>query len=530
MGLYDIGSVKDVERARQPSAEGSAPAAAEVETALRKVGRRLIPLCMGVAIANHMDRSNLAYAALTFNRDLGFDGRVYALGTALFYAAFMLCMVPSNLVMVRVGLRSWLGFLLIAWGVVAACFSLVRSAWSFYLLRALLGIFEAGAFPACWHALTLFYPRSRITKPFAYLTIGTMVAQLIGSPIAAGLLSLDGVGGIRGWQWMFGVEGIPSVLLGACVFAFLPSSIAGARFLTQPEREALAAEVARNSAPGPAGRDLAGALVLLRMTVRNTRLWGAFLCGALSSIASHTYMTYTPILISNLLSGTALTSHVSVAAAAGTSSLLPVALAVVPYSLASAAAYAVAASAQRRNEHFFHVSISLALSGTMLALFAPLARASVAGGFVALSLSLAMGAAANGPATALVSRLCKGPEQVVALPLFSSFAVLGGVAGPLMAGAVLNTSGGFTLLTIIMGSVLLGTAALVFGLRFYVMATGGIDSAVPTKLRLEDDAPPSPSSALCSGNALCVVLGRDSPRALAARSPKAPGSPGATNA
>lgn len=151
--------------------------------------------------------------------------------------------------------------------------------------------------------------------------------------------------------------------------------------------------------------------------------------------------TLLPLFVSpySRCSGTVLTNDVSVAAKEGNKSLLPVALAVVPYTLASIISYAVAASAQRRNEHFYHVSACLLFSGTILALFPVLARAAVAGGFVSLSLSLAVGAAANGPATALVARLCKGPEQVVALPVFSSFAVLGGVAGPLLAGAVINT-------------------------------------------------------------------------------------------
>jgi hypothetical protein len=172
----------------------------------------------------------------------------------------------------------------------------------------------------------------------------------------------------------------------------------------------------------------------------NLRLWGAFLAGALSSVASHTFLAYTPIIISNLLDGKVLTNEVSVAQhGAGNKSLVPVALAVIPYTLASLVSWGVAHSVQRRNEHFYHISGCLFLSGTALALFPVMARASIAGGFVSLSLSLALGAAANGPATALVARLCKGPEQVVALPVFSSFAVLGGVAGPLMAGAIMNT-------------------------------------------------------------------------------------------
>lgn len=121
---------------------------------------------------------------------------------------------------------------------------------------------------------------------------------------------------------------------------------------------------------------------------------------------------YTPIIINSLLNGTALSNNASVAAAKGNNSLLPVALAVVPYTLASITSYFVAHSAQRRDEHFWHVSGCLLIAGVILALFPPLAKAAAAAGFVSLSLSLGIGAAANGPAWALVGRLCKGPEQV----------------------------------------------------------------------------------------------------------------------
>lgn len=105
----------------------------------------------------------------------------------------------------------------------------------------------------------------------------------------------------RGWQWLFLLEGVPSFILGLLVFTLLPGSISAARFLTPIEKEALEAEFARDRVPGPLGCDMKGALVLLRLMAGNIRLWGAFVCGALSSVSSHTYLTYTPIIISNLL-------------------------------------------------------------------------------------------------------------------------------------------------------------------------------------------------------------------------------------
>ncbi|KAI8463284.1 MAG: major facilitator superfamily domain-containing protein [Monoraphidium minutum] len=501
-----------------------------LESALRKVARRVVPLCMAIAMMNHLDRSNLAYAALSFNRDNGFDASVYALGSSLFFVSFCVFQVPSNLVMVRVGFRPWLAFLLVGWGCVAMSFMFINSRWSFYLCRILLGVFESGAFPAMWYALSVFFPRTRITKPFAYLTIGIMVANMVGSPLAAGLLALNGKGGLKGWQWLFLVEGAPSIMLGAIIFMLLPGSIASAKFLTPAEREALSVEVARDHVPGPLAKDLKGAAKLLRSVVRNGYMWIAFLCGTLTSVASHTYLTYTPIIINSLLNGTALSNNASVAAAKGSNSLLPVALAIVPYTLASISSYFVAHSAQRRDEHFWHVSSCLLAAGVILALFPPLAKAATWAGFISLSLSLGIGAAANGPAMALVGRLCKGNEQVVALPLFNSFSVVGGIIGPLLTGALMTRLGGFTWVTIIMGVLMVATGLLVLVLRAWVMHDGGLPDGgmrlasmlTRTSGHSSDGGAPTPQAA---ADELCVVVGGKGDGRADTLTTRTPGTP-----
>jgi hypothetical protein len=148
---------------------------------------------------------------------------------------------------------------------------------------------------------------------------------------------------------------------------------------------------------------------------------------------------YTPIIINNLLNGTALSNSASVAATKEGGGLKAVGLSVVPYTLAVVSAISVAHSVQKRDEHFLHVSCCLLLAGAILALFPALAAAHAAAGFLSLALSLAVGAGVNGPAMALVGRLCKGPEQVVAMPLFSSFSVLGGIVGPFIVNALMAT-------------------------------------------------------------------------------------------
>ncbi|KAI8463282.1 MAG: major facilitator superfamily domain-containing protein [Monoraphidium minutum] len=449
--------------------------AAELESALTKMGRNVLPLCAAVALMNHLDRSNLAYAALSFNRDNGFDASVYALGASLFFVSFCVCQVPANLIMVRVGFRPWLAFLLVGWGAVATSFMFITSPWSFYLCRILLGVFESGAFPAMWFALSVFYPRKRITKPYAYLTISVMGANMLGAPLAAGLIALDGKGGLKGWQWLFLVEGVPSILLAGVILLRLPTSIATAKFLSPRERDALAAAVSCDPVQGPLSYDFRTLMGLVRQVLANRYFWSMFACGTLASIAAASYIAYTPIIINALMEGNVLSSNVSVAASrGGSSSWKPVLLSMVPYTIGVGLSYVVAHSSQRRNEHFYHIIACLGSAGVLMALFAPLAKASAVAGFLSLTLSLAVSFAGQGPGMALIARLCKGREHVVAQPMSNTFNVIGGIVGPLLVAAIINTKGGFTWVTVIMGLVLFVTAIILLLTRFWVMHEGGL--------------------------------------------------------
>jgi hypothetical protein len=218
----------------------------------------------------------------------------------------------------------------------------------------------------------------------------------------------------------------------------LPDTIQDAKYLTQSERNALEAEVARHHSPGPIGNDLPGALALIKKVVKNPYYYLIFPTGFMIAMSASVYIAYTPIIISNLLRGTAL-GNATVAAAKGARDLRPVGLSVIPFFLAAVFSYLLAASSQKRDELFYHISGMLVPAGVLMALFSPLARWSVAAGFAALTLSLAMSFATNGPGLTVISRLCHGNEHIVALPLSNAFAIVGAIVGPLITGAIMRT-------------------------------------------------------------------------------------------
>lgn len=449
------------------------PPQTPLESALHKTGWNLMPLLVAIVIMNHLDRTNLAFASLTFNRDNRFDARIYSIGVAMFPISFCLFQVPANLIMVRVGFKRWLAFLLVAWGLVTMSFMFIRSPAGFFICRLLLGVFEAGAFPAMWWVISTFYPKKLITKPYTYLTIGIMVANILGAPLATGFLAMDGLGGLKGWQWLFLIEGIPAVLLGGITLYKTPSSVAEAAFLDPAERAALESEVQRHHAPGPIGNDIPGAIELVKRVLRNPYFYLVFFGALVGSTAAVIYIAYTPIIINNMLRGTAF-GNATVQAAKGAQDLRPVGLTVVPYSLAAVLAYIVATSSQRRNELFYHVASCSIIAGVLLLLFTPIARASLAAGFIVLSLSLAFCFGGNGPGMALIARICKGREQIVALPMANGFAAVGGIIGPLVAGAIMKTQKGFTWVFILMGILLITCGCCTLILRFWVLRNGGL--------------------------------------------------------
>jgi len=212
--------------------------ASELEAAtIRRVTLRLVPFLMVCYFVSFVDRVNLGFAALQMVRDLRLSSTVFGLGGGIFFLSYFLFEVPSNLVLARVGARLWIARIMITWGVLAAAMALITGPQSLYAMRFLLGAAEAGFFPGVMLYLTYWFPPKYRARIIALFTVAIPVSGFLGSPISAALLGLDGWLGIRGWQWMFIIEGIPAVLLGLLCLMVLTDRPAQARWLPADEQE-----------------------------------------------------------------------------------------------------------------------------------------------------------------------------------------------------------------------------------------------------------------------------------------------------
>ncbi|MDR3536278.1 MAG: MFS transporter [Acetobacteraceae bacterium] len=213
-------------------------------TTMRHVIGRFLPLLMIAYVSSFLDRVNAGFAALTANRDLGLSATAYGWGAGLFFVGYFLFEFPSNIILERVGARLWLARIMLTLGLLAAAMALVTGPLSFYTLRFLLGIAEAGFFPGVILFLTYWLPQRYRARCIGIFMLGVPVSSLVGSPISGLLLGLDGMLGFKGWQWLYMLEALPSIVLAGLCWWLLTDQPAKADWLAPAQREWLIATLA----------------------------------------------------------------------------------------------------------------------------------------------------------------------------------------------------------------------------------------------------------------------------------------------
>jgi ACS family tartrate transporter-like MFS transporter len=430
---------------------------------LARVSRRLIPFLLLLYILNFLDRVNVGFAALEMNRDLGFGPEVYGLGAGIFFLGYCLFEVPSNLVLYRTGARLWIARIMVTWGLTASAMMLVHTASSFYALRFLLGVAEAGFFPGIIFYLTYWYPAPERARAYAWFLAAIPVCGVIGGPVSGGLLGLDGRLGLQGWQWLFLLEGVPSVLVGLAVLRFLPDRPRNAGWLRPEEREWLEARLqaerdgsgaARDGASstpasdGAASHDAASHVASLRRALADPMVWWLGLSYFLLIVPLYGFALWLPQLIK--ASGDFTNFEVGVITA-------------IPYAVAAVGMVLVGRRSDRTGERYLYLALpALAGAGGFLAV----TRAGSPGVLVAALSLTAFGVLGwLGPFWALPTAFLREQAAAGGIALINSMGAFGGFVGPYLIGRVKQNTGLFTPGLLLLAGSLLAAAALAGGLR-----------------------------------------------------------------
>lgn len=206
---------------------------------VRRVAFRFIPFLMACYVVAWLNRVNLSFAALQMNKDLGLTETAYGLGAGLFFVTYCLCEIPSNLLLHRFGASRWIARIMLTWGVLAVATAFIRGPMSFYVMRLLLGAAEAGFYPGVLYFFTIWFPAAYRGRIIGLFLASIPITGIIGAPLSGWLLTLDGLNGLRGWQWLYIIEGLPAILLAPLVVLLIQDTPAKAKWLPEVDRARL---------------------------------------------------------------------------------------------------------------------------------------------------------------------------------------------------------------------------------------------------------------------------------------------------
>jgi len=412
-------------------------------SAYRKASLRVLPLIALGYGAAYIDRVNISFAALQMNRDLHFSATVYGFGAGLFFLSYAACEVPSNLLLYRFGARRWLARIMVTWGLVAMAMVFVRTPTQFYIGRFALGVAEAGFFPGVIFYVSQWFPIELRARSISRFYVAWPLSVVVMGVFAGALMGLDGHLGLTGWQWLFAVEGLPAVILGVVFFFVLPDGPATARWLTEPERNAvLFRHQGRTRQYSPKQHDSIGP------ALRDPRVWllGIFNFCMLGS--SYAYGFSAPTIVQTL-SGFSITGTGFVIAAM--------------YLVAAAAMFGNGILSDRARDTFWYV-----IPGCLM----------MSGGFLAVALSsnpsialtgllvLIVGhMSMQGPFWSIATRFLKGRAAAAGIALMNTIGILGGFVGPYWMGIAKDLTGNYRRGLLTMAVPMLIGAGIMFYLR-----------------------------------------------------------------
>lgn len=404
------------------------------ESAIRKNAWRLLPLLTLAFVFNYIDRTSVGFAALTMNQDLGLTATQFGWGAGVLFAGYCLLEIPSNLAMYKVGARRWLTRIMVTWGLAAAGTAFVQGPTSFYVLRFLLGVAEAGFFPGVTFLLAAWFPSQYRVRVLAFFMLGVPISSIVAGPMSVWLLQLDGLLNLHGWQWMFLVQGLPAVFIGLVLLAKLRDHPKDADWLTQEERDELICmleEEPRNKPKKALWSALTDGRVLLLAAIQFGFVLGSYGIG---------------IWLPQILK-----QH-------GLSTMNIGYLSTIPYIAAVVGMIVWARIVDKSTNKVLHLMLACLLGAVGLA------ASTVSSGLTAELFGISVAVLAVSSARAVFwtipTRFLTGIAAAGGLAFINSIGTMGGFVGPFMVGAIKDYTGSFSAGIWAMSALLVLSAAL----------------------------------------------------------------------
>lgn len=391
------------------------------ESLVAKLRWRLMPFLFLLYVVAYLDRINVGFAALQMKDQLGFSDTVYGFGAGIFFAGYFLFQVPSNMVLQRVGARPWIAFLMVLWGLVSSSMFLIRSANSFYSLRFLLGVAEAGFVPGVLYYLRRWFPPAARGGVLALFMTAGPVSGIIGGPISGALLDWQGLALLAGWQKMFLLEGIPAILLGLLAYFYLPERPDDARWLLPHEKSWLARNVGgpKSAMPSTAG-------TFSGPWFANPILWALCLVDFGLNTCTYGVTMWLPSVLKSM---------------SGLPNLILGILSTVPNLVAVVVMVLVGAHSDRTAERRWHIAVC-ALAGALALLSAGYSTA-VSITLAAFSIALAASSSMFGPFWAVATAVLPEAAAAGGIALINAVGNLGSGFGPFWIGRLRDLTGGY---------------------------------------------------------------------------------------
>ncbi|EJB8538332.1 MFS transporter [Acinetobacter baumannii] len=405
------------------------------KSAYRKIAFRLMPFLMLCYFCAYLDRVNVGFAKLQMMSDLQFSEAVYGLGAGIFFIGYFLCEVPSNIVLHKVGARRWIARIMITWGILSGCFAFVQTEWQFYTLRFLLGVAEAGLAPGLLLYLTYWFPSYRRARMTVLWFIAIPISGMIGGPLSGLIMDrMSGVHGWFGWQWMFLIEAIPTVLVGLLVLAVLKDSVQDANWLTQGEKNLVKQELAQDNQHKEGHASV-------KEFIADKRLWllaGIYFCVVMGQYAITFWL---PTLIRN--SGISDNWHIGL-------------LTSLPYMCAIVVMILAGRSGDHFQERRWHLIIPMC-AGAIALTFATLFASNLTLSLICLCIAASGVLTASSLFWMLPTNFLGGVSAAAGIAAVNSFANLAGFCSPYLIGWVTTNTGSNAI------GMFLITAVLIFG-------------------------------------------------------------------